>query len=96
MKVNMAHSSQLTPRQSKENHIKARLKAKFGDKIQEKKAKKVDSEISHQNLQVKQEATVGKNDPSSVGTQDKLRDLLKTGAFDFDQKERRVLDKILN
>ncbi len=39
---------------------------------------------------------VGANDPKAPETQEKLKDILKTGAFKFSEKERKVLSSILN
>lgn len=39
---------------------------------------------------------VGKNAPDSEITQSKLKEVLNTNAFSFSEKERSVLDKILN
>ncbi len=39
---------------------------------------------------------IATNDPNSPETQEKLKDILKTGAFKFSEKERKVLSGILN
>lgn len=38
---------------------------------------------------------VGRNDPTDTNVQEKLRDILKTGAFSFSQKEKDALSQIL-
>ena len=38
---------------------------------------------------------IGLNDPNSQSTTEKLKDILKTGAFSFNQKEKAALAKIL-
>lgn len=98
-----AQNNPSTPKKAKltPEQIRAKLKGKFGDKIQQKtKSDKVEisqkQQQQEQNLDVHQVATVGKNDPDSLATKDKLRELLKHGGFDFNQKERQTLAKILN
>ena len=39
---------------------------------------------------------IGKNDPTDTVTQEKLKGLLRSGGFNFNQKERAALKDILN
>ncbi len=39
---------------------------------------------------------VGKNDPNDSNTRSKLKEAVKMGSFNFSQKEREVLNQILN
>lgn len=39
---------------------------------------------------------IGKNDPTDSNTRSKLKEAVKMGSFNFSQKEREVLNKILN
>ncbi len=96
MKIENAPKPQVAKKLSNED-IKAKLKEKFGDKIKSTKPKKIEDkvEIREQSLDVHQTATVGKNDPNSSVTRDKLKDILKTGAFDFKPHERKALAQIL-
>ncbi|MEE3079007.1 MAG: hypothetical protein VX341_06720 [Bdellovibrionota bacterium] len=41
------------------------------------------------------ESDVGGNDPNDPSVREKLKDILKSGAFKFSQKEKSVLSKIL-
>lgn len=41
------------------------------------------------------ESDVGGNDPNDPSVREKLKDILKSGAFKFNQKEKSVLSKIL-
>lgn len=81
--------------------IKAKLSEKFGEKIRTQGPKKQKTEDS---VEVKGKPTVdhtglktdiATNDPSSAETQEKLRSILKSGGFDFNQKERKALADIL-
>ncbi|MAZ46968.1 MAG: hypothetical protein CME65_00305 [Halobacteriovoraceae bacterium] len=88
-----SQSKKLSPEQ-----VREKLQEKFGNKVKAKPEKKpVEDkvELREQSFDVHQTATVGKNDPNSDITQDKLRDILKTGAFDFNPSERKALAQIL-
>lgn len=100
MKINNATSAPISKKKSSQEEINNRLKEKFGSKIKTKKPEPAQepaakAEEIKQNFNVNQVATVGENAPDSEVTQDKLREILKTGAFDFNQKERKVLANIL-
>lgn len=41
-------------------------------------------------------SNIGKNNPTDPATQEKLRSILRTGAFRFSDKEKNVLSRILN
>lgn len=103
MKVNSA-SSQKTTQSSKapaKEDIKAKLEAKFGKKFGEKKVKKdPDVVVSIDKKGNKEVSTDGfgdikDNDPKSEATQEKLKKILSTGAFNFNPKERDALKDIL-
>ena len=82
--------------------ILKKVKAKFGDKAKPKKAQpkeKVDvSDTAKQKSQIKDDdfSDIGKNNPQSEVTKEKLRAILKTGAFSFNDAERGALNDILN
>ena len=98
MEINNVGPKTTQPKKPSPEEIRERLKAKFGDKVKEKPKKpKVEDkvELREQSLDVHQTATVGKNDPNSEVTQDKLRDILRKGAFDFKPAERKALAQIL-
>lgn len=98
MKINNSGPQSPTPKKLSPEEVRQKLQQKFGNKVKEKPVKKQVQdkvEVREQTLDVHQTATVGKNDPNSEITQDKLRDILKSGAFDFDPKERKTLAQIL-
>lgn len=88
--------------------IQARIKEKFGvdlgpdkakaNKSVEKEADVIVSIDSKGNKKVENEAfgDIKSNDPGSEMTQEKLKGILKTGAFQFSPKEREALNAILN
>lgn len=88
-----------------QNEIQKRLKEKFGDKFQpilDKKTEKKDEVSIISKKKIEKELTenpvigdVGKNDPRSEETQEKLKAILKTGAFEFNERERGALQEIL-
>ena len=82
--------------------IKTRLKEKFGDRF--KAVKKGDSTvvISKEAYQKSQEAAkngiktdLNIDSPNSEETKDRLRGLLSSGTFSFNDKERSALSEIL-
>jgi hypothetical protein len=88
---------------SKED-IAAKVAAKFGKKSLPKKVEKPkvdEAEVSNKAKQkeavAKDDAVgdIGKNDPNSEMTQEKLKAVLKSGAFAFNDKERKALSQIL-
>lgn len=83
--------------------IENKLKAKFGDKFKAKqsieKEKKDEAKISTKAKNKHEFSFVGDikdNAPDSEVTQEKLRALLKSGGFNFNEKERSVLFDILD
>lgn len=90
-------------RPSKEE-IKARIQKEFGIKIGKKpaaKSEKSDTVVSIDSKGKKEVKDDGfgdikNNHPGSDITQEKLRGILRSGAFDFNSKERKALDSILN
>ncbi|MCO4753131.1 MAG: hypothetical protein KC478_01550 [Bacteriovoracaceae bacterium] len=105
MKVNSAQHDNTTKPAAKKKptpeEIKAKVQAKFGIEIGKPKKKEPDTVVS---IDKKGEKTVSKegfgdvknNDPNAEVTQEKLRAILKTGAFAFNDKERKALNQILN
>lgn len=85
--------------EQKQAAIRAKLAAKFGDKVlPEKKAAKVEiSSKAEKRLEKGDDkfADVGDNDPSKEETRAKLSGLLKSGGFQFSDKERAALSEIL-
>jgi hypothetical protein len=88
--------------------VHAKLAKKFGHQKIESLTAPVSApsddvklEVSGKTKEVKSFATpanmvnIGGNDPSSSETQDKLKYLLQTGAFQFNEKEREALQQIL-
>ena len=85
---------------SEQDAIKQRLAAKYGDKFKvvEKEGAKV--VISKEAAQKSKEAIADKpatsrHDPKSEETKERLRGLLGSGTFAFNDKERAALKEIL-
>ncbi|MBC74486.1 MAG: hypothetical protein CME64_00565 [Halobacteriovoraceae bacterium] len=105
MKVNssnlQAQETQKAKKRPSKEEIKARVQAKFGVEIGKPKKKEPDTVVS---IDKKGEKKVSKegfgdvksNNPESAATQEKLRALLRTGGFAFNDKERKALNEILN
>ena len=105
MKVNAQTSKQLnnpkTPKKMSNDDIAAKIQAKFGKKAEVKKAippvvDKVD--IGKKGIVSSEDddfGDVGKNDPKAEVTQEKLKSILASGGFAFNDKERQALSKIL-
>lgn len=102
MKVNSA-SSQInkSPKEADKADIKAKLEAKFGKKFDKKKPKKDPDVVVSIDKKGKKEVSdqgfgdIKNNDPNSKVTQEKLKKILSTGAFQFNPKEREALKDIL-
>ncbi len=103
MKVQTGEPTKITkeaPKKLSPDEIKAKIKSKFGKDLTKKKAKPIadKAEISKKSAKSsgeKEFADVGSNDPNSDLTQNKLKDILKTGAFQFNEGERKALAQIL-
>lgn len=107
MQVNAASGQSHSPKSKKEieqDEVRKKLAEKFGDKFKDKKEIKKEKEDSVElSNSTKKQAhidpegfgDVKKNDPKSEETQEKLKALLKTGAFHFSDKERQALGEIL-
>jgi hypothetical protein len=105
MKVENSDAKNITrakPKKLDNDDIKAKLMAKFGDKIQKKAPKPVPKEKlelhSKKGVSSSDEEQFGDvhtNNPNSVVTQEKLKGILKMGGFAFNDKERQALSKIL-
>lgn len=88
-----------------QDEIKAKIKAKFGKDLDDKPvAKEADTRVElSSNAKSKGVSNnseegfgdIKNNDPKSPETQEKLKSLLKTGGFNFSDKERQVLSQIL-
>ena len=98
-------SNKLSKKLSKEE-ILAKVKGKFGKTAAPKKTPpKSQAEISNISDKAKAKSKkdegesvagdIKNNDPNSVVTQEKLKNILKTGAFNFSDQERQTLSKIL-
>ena len=77
--------------------VEAKLAEKFG-KIPKKKAPKkpVEDQVDVNSKDMMLKSDIANNNPDASETREKLRQILKTGAFEFNSKERNALDKILN
>lgn len=108
MKVNSAstpiQSGPAEPKRPGKEAIQAKLREKFGKNFGEKKAEKKSEPDTVVSIDKKGKKEVSKegfgdikaNNPTSEVTQEKLKGLLRTGAFQFNDKERAALDAILN
>lgn len=90
-------------------NIEDKLKEAFGDKfktaveqgkdkvtLSKKAREKAELEAKQaENPDLMFSADVGKNDPNDLATHGKLKDVLKSGAFSFNDKERQTLNQIL-
>lgn len=93
------------PKKLSKAELEAKVKSKFGlaAKIKPKKAviPEVKPELSNTAKKGVTNSSQGAfgdlaaNDPSAPETQEKLKGLLKTGAFNFSERERHALAKIL-
>ena len=102
MQVNGAQGQKVLSKKDQQKlEIQQKLKAKFGDKVLPKNKPKVDeAEVSDK---AKQKVAIGSeefgdiktNNPNAEETREKLKALLKTGAFNFNDKERSALKDIL-
>ena len=104
---NINKKTSLTPIEAKaqaqanaKEQIKAKIRAKFGKTLNSDKPKAVDkvelrSKQGISNSSEKEFGDVGKNLPDSEITRGKLKDLLKSGGFKFNDKERAALSQIL-
>lgn len=68
-----------------------------------KKPKKIEEPVVAPEVEMKNvkkdltlKSDVDKNDPNDTNVQEKLKSILKTGAFSFSQKEKEALGQILN
>ena len=103
MKVQSEQPTKITeaPKKLSPEEIKARIKSKFGKDLNEQKAKKVVEdkvEVKKKGVSSSKDENfgdIGSNDPNSELTQSKLKDLLKTGSFQFSERERKALSQIL-
>lgn len=105
MKVDSA-SSQKASAPISEEQVRKKIEAKFGKEILEK-PKKDEAQISQKSKQLSQAETkiidkddvvigdIGKNNPADSVTQDKLKHLIRSGGFSFNEKERLALQEIL-
>lgn len=92
-----------TKKLSKEE-ILAKVKGKFGNKAGPKKAPaivqndppEISDKAKRKGAKVEKGAgDIKNNDPKSEVTQEKLKNILRTGAFSFNENERQALSKIL-
>lgn len=103
MKVESSQTKKITtdpPKKMSKEEIQAKLQAKFGKSAAPKKSKEPNSVELHSKKGVNSSndddfGDVGKNNPKSEVTHEKLKSILKKGAFNFNPKEREALSKIL-
>lgn len=89
-----------SPKELQKLEIQKKISKKFGDKVLPKKKQSHNSNISEK---AKKKISIGSEDfgdiksnkPDSDQTRQKLKALLKTGAFHFNDKERSALSDIL-
>jgi hypothetical protein len=92
--------------QSKKMEIKAeklalqqKLAAKFGDRFKAVKKKDdtvvISKEAALRAEEAKDSSSIKSDDPNSEKTKDKLKGLMRTGDFKFNDKEREALEEIL-
>jgi len=105
MKVNSTQSQniQKTPKKPSKEEIEAKIKAKFGVEVNKQAKAKKDEDVvvsidkkGNKEVSVDGFGDIKNNDPNSETTQEKLKAILKTGAFDFNSKERSALKTILS
>lgn len=103
-KLQATENPKIDPKETSQAAIRAKIKAKFGDKALEKKKEvaqgpkekvELNSKGGVKNSDEEGFGDVGLNNPDSQLTHDKLKQVLKTGAFKFNDKERATLAKIL-
>ena len=82
----------LTPGEIREKVKASKIKVA---QVVEKKEDTQEDKV-HVTVRPMGKADVNANDPNSSITQDKLRKLLSTKGFNYSDKQRQVLDKILN
>jgi hypothetical protein len=105
MKVSPNNVHNKTLKNSSKEDIQSKIKEKFGKDFSDKKAVKTDGPAATVELSAKSKGVtnsteeafgdIQKNDPNSPETQEKLKGLLRSGGFDFSEKERQVLSQIL-
>lgn len=99
MKVENSNKANITskPKKVTREELEAKLEEKFGKIKKVKKPVEDKVEVSSN----KKDHTVSKapgdmsNNPESVETREKLKEILKTGAFEFNEGERKALANIL-
>jgi hypothetical protein len=99
----------LSNKERQRQEVRAKIANKFGDKFETKDeivAKKIASQKKDK-LELSDSAKrkahidpegfgdIKKNDPNAKETQAKLKGLLENGGFEFNEKERMALSKIL-
>lgn len=100
MRVTSGNSNPVAtaPKKLSAEEIQAKIAAKFGREAEIKKAPPKPKTQDNANIS-KQETVahgdIGNNDPNSDVTREKLKGLLKSGGFKFNDKERKALAQIL-
>lgn len=94
IKVNSNVPSQVERKLSPEE-IKQKITQKFGNEAKPKKAVPVADKVEINSKETVAHSDIGKNDPNSEITREKLKTILKVGGFDFNDKERSALAQIL-
>ena len=90
------------PEKLSNDDIAAKIRAKFGKTAEIKKViPKVEDKVELNSKGVvssdeEEFGDIGKNDPKSEVTQERLKGLLKGNGFNFSDKERKALGEILS
>ena len=81
-----------------DQEIRAKIQAKKGHKVQlsrKAKLKKIKEKSAEDFDKSNFVSDIRDNDPTSKNTQNKLRKIIETGGFQFNENERQVLEDIL-
>ena len=99
MKVTSGNSNRLeAPKKLSAEDIAAKVARKFGKEAEVKKASPTPKQEDSAEISKKEtlaHGDIGENNPNSDVTREKLKGLLKSGGFDFNDKERKALAQIL-
>ena len=103
LKVTPGQGLNHAPKSSKKlsaDEIAAKVASKFGKEavIKKKDPPKPSAEVDTADIHSKETVAhgdIGKNDPNSELTREKLKGILKGGGFNFNDKERKALAQIL-
>lgn len=104
----MKVQSKPTPLADRKRPSASEIRKKIEQRQQEQQKEATKVEIASKNNETKAQSPsavkhsdeenfgdIGKNDPKSEQTQEKLRHILRTGAFHFNERERAALEAVL-